>query len=115
MTKEKKQAWKTVRRTEISVEPVLPGVWRRKVGGHIVRGRATDSRTGKMTEIWKSLPEASASEALVWLQQSLADIRRGVVQEQQQKQPFATYAVSLLARKIAEGDIVSESGKEKWG
>jgi hypothetical protein len=34
----------------ISTEPILPGVWKRKEGGHVLRLRMTNPRTGKMTE-----------------------------------------------------------------
>ena len=35
----------------ITPAPVKPGVFRRKEGGFLVRGRTTDRRTGKMKEV----------------------------------------------------------------
>ena len=56
---------------------MLPGVWRRKEGGHVVRGRATDSKTGKQKDIFRALPEANEQTALKWLRDEQARIRAG--------------------------------------
>jgi hypothetical protein len=37
----------------IAPTPVKPGVWRRREGGFLVRGRAVDRRTGKLREVLK--------------------------------------------------------------
>jgi site-specific recombinase XerC len=110
-----KVEWKLLHDTWVSTQPVLPGVWQRKEGGHAVRSRVTDPRTGKMKEIWKVLPDLDAPTALLWLKEEEGRVRAGVVVEASPKVPFATYAVSLLKRKIAEGDIKSASGVDKWG
>jgi hypothetical protein len=41
----------------------LPGVWKRKEGGHLVRARVTDPTTGRKKEIRKVLPEADEAIA----------------------------------------------------
>lgn len=106
--------WKRVKNTWISRRPALPGVWRRKEGGFVVRGRAVDPRTGKVKEVWRSLPEATASEAKRCLEQERDRIRQGEISTPFEKVHFATYGVSLLQRKIESGDIKSAAGIEKW-
>jgi integrase len=106
--------WKLYKDSWISTTPVLPGVWKRKEGGHVVRGRVKDPKTGRQTEIWKVLPELTAPEALVWLNQEVDQVRRGGRSAPKPKQPFASYAVSLLKQKVAAGDIKSKAGVEKW-
>ena len=109
-----KANWKLTRGSWISTEPVLPGVWKRKEGGHAVRLRMTNPRTGKMTELWKVLPEVSAAGALHWLEQERARIRQGESRVAPSLTRFATYAVSLLERKIRARDIKSQAGIQKW-
>ncbi len=107
--------WKLVRGTWISPRPVLPGVWRRKEGGHVVRGRAMDSRTGRLKEVTKVLPNATAKEAFDLLHEELERIRSSAAAAPSASVPFATYAVSLMERKIAARDIKSLAGRRKWG
>ena len=111
MTKVK---WKLVRNSWVSTKPVLPGVWQRKEGGHVVRGKAHCPRTGKQKDIWRVLPDASAEQALLWLREEQKRVRHGTVAAPSSKTPFATYATSLLKRKIARGEIVSAAGIQKW-
>src|SRR6266508_3870636 len=59
----------------IAAKPSKPGVWRIKGGGFLVRGRATDPRTGKQKEVIKPLDVADAATAYEWLQRELARIR----------------------------------------
>ncbi len=109
-----KENWKLIRGSWISSTPVLPGVWKRKEGGHVVRARVTDPRTGKKIDLAKVLPDLKASEALNWLEQERAMIREGNSRVAQSQTRFATYAVSLLERKIRARDIKSEAGIRKW-
>jgi hypothetical protein len=108
-----KEKWKLTRGSWTSIDPVLPGVWRRKEGGHVVRARVTNPRTGKRIELWKVLPDLSAAEALHWLEQECEKVRTETRVEPS-KTRFATYAVSLLERKIRARDIRSEAGIRKW-
>jgi integrase len=111
----KKKDWKLVRNIWISSEPVLPGVWERKEGGHLVRGAAVCPRTGKRKELLKVLPEGTAEQALLWLRSELKSIRSGAAfAAPYETMPFATYAVSLMKRKVERGEIRSASGVEKW-
>ena len=47
--------------------PVLPGVWRRKDGGFLVRGKVTDPRTGKKHQVLKPLDVLTPLDARAWL------------------------------------------------
>jgi len=60
----KKQEWRLFKGSWISKEPVLPRVWQRKEGGHVVRARVIDRCTGRQREIWKVLPDANAPAVL---------------------------------------------------
>lgn len=99
----------------ISERPTLPGVWRRKEGGFLVRGRATDPRTKKQHEIMRALDGDDPAAAHRQLQELLATIRNPVVQPTTSKVLFADYAVSLLARKVQRGDIKSAKARRLWG
>lgn len=110
----KLKQWKLVRNSWVSQEPVLPGVWQRKEGGHVVRGKAQCPRTGKQKDIWKVLPDATAEQALLWLREEQKRIRSGTAAAPSSRTPFATYATSLLKRKVARGEIASAAGIEKW-
>ena len=113
MSKSEKN-WKVYRGSWISTTPVLPGVWKRKEGGHVVRSRARDPKTGRRVEIWKVHPLLTAAEALVWLNQETDRIKHGERLAPPPKQHFATFAVSLLKQKVAAGDIKSQAGIQKW-
>jgi len=112
MNKEKqwKQRWKNVVRAT-----KVPGVWERKEGGHLVRARALDPTTGKMKEVKKVLPEADQSVCVqVAANGAGSGPQRHPLASPLQKPRFADYAVSLLERKLAKGNIKSAMGREKW-
>jgi hypothetical protein len=67
-----------------------------------------------MTELWKVLPDLTSAQALHWLEQERTRIRQGASRVVQSQTPFASYAVSLLERKIRARDIKSEAGIRKW-
>lgn len=112
--KKNENEWKLVRGTWLSRQPVLPGVWRRREGGHVVRGRAKEITTGRMKEIWKVLPEADAATALKWVKDEQARLRVGVRSAALPRTRFAEFAASLFEHKVAVGDIRSGSGRSKW-
>ena len=115
MDKQKQEKWMLARGTWISTRPVLPGVWQRKEGGHVVRARVQDPRTMRQKHVWKVLPDADVRTAMLWLDDTRARIRQGVPLAERESVPFATYAVSLLEKKLAAGDIKSAAGRRKWG
>ncbi len=114
MKKPKPNEYKLIRGSWISTAPVLPGVWRRKEGGHQVRGRAIDPRTGKMREVWASLPVSDEVTALKYLKDEIAQIRAGLVKEVTQKVHFSTYARNVFERKVQAGDLKSVATHRKW-
>ena len=113
MSKSEKN-WKVFKGSWVSTTPVLPGVWKRREGGHVVRARPKDPKTGRTVEIWKVLPQLTAAEALVWLNQETDRVRHGERSAPKAKQHFASFAVSLLKQKVVAGDIKSKAGIEKW-
>jgi len=60
------------------------------------------------------LSEADAPTALQWLKDEQVRTRAGLVLAPPQRARFADYAVSLMERKIANGDIKSAKGRERW-
>jgi integrase len=92
----------------------VPGLWKRKGGGFLVRARVVEVTTGRMKEIRKVLPLADEAEAFKWLTDERARVKAGLVFAPQHSARFGDFAVSLLERKIATGDIKSKLGQEKW-
>jgi len=110
----KKKDWKLYKDVWISTMPVLPGVWERKEGGHVVRARATDRTTGKLKEIFKVLPQTTAAEALTWLESQQARIRTGSASVPTVSVRFSEFAASLFEHKVKIGQIKSAMGRNKW-
>ena len=110
----KQRNWKLYKGSWISTEPVLPRVWQRKEGGHVVRARVINMSTGRQKEIWKVLANADAPMALTWIEDECKRVRAGVASVETQRTRFCDYATSLFERKIATTEIVSASGRERW-
>lgn len=94
--------------------PSKPGVWRRKEGGFLVRGRAVDARTGKLREVKFTTQGKDALEAFTLLQEELRKVREGASRPQAPMQTFSAFAASLFEDKVKAGDIKSASGRVKW-
>jgi integrase len=109
----KNKHWITRWKTEVAPTR-LPGVWKRKEGGHLVRARVTDPTTGKKREIKKVFFEADDATAYKWLQDERARIKSATALEAPQKTRFADFAVSLLERKLLKRQIKSARGRERW-
>ncbi|MFI5301926.1 MAG: hypothetical protein ACHREM_27875, partial [Polyangiales bacterium] len=109
-----KEKWKLFKDSWISTKPVLPRVWQRKGGGHVVRARVIERTTGRQREIWKVLPEADAPTALKWIDSEIKRVREGAPLTSAPKTRFATFAASLFKDKVAAGDIRSAAGRRKW-
>jgi len=92
----------------------VPGVWKRKEGGHFVRIRVVDPTTGRLREIKKSLPEADEATAFMWLNEERKRIQAGPLPALRRSERFADYAVSLLERKVDTREIKSARSREKW-
>lgn len=110
-----KQQWVLRWKSWIAPRAVLPGVFRRKEGGYLVRGRATDPRTGKQKEVRMTLLDVDAKTAFERMQEALDKIRAGESLAEPPKLRFGDYAVSLLERKIATGEIASAKTRQQWG
>lgn len=92
----------------IAPAPVKPGVFRRKEGGFLVRGRTTDPRTGKMKEVSLNLVGVDALGAYNRLQDELGRVRDGLRPEAPaQRMRFTEYAASLFEHKLKTGRIKS--------
>lgn len=110
---DKKKNWKRLWKNWVAPTGV-PGVWKVKEGGHLVRARVIDPTTGRTKEIKKVLPTADQATAFKWLSDECARMKTGVASVQHPKQRFGDYAVSLFERKVAKGDIRSQIGKDRW-
>jgi integrase len=110
----KREKW--IRRWDcwMAPKPSRPGVWRRKEGGYLIRGRAKDSRTGRMREVKMRLDDVDAVGAYQFLQQELKRIREGRVTLAPTPISFGEYSVSLLERKVKGGEIKSRKAREHW-
>ena len=92
----------------------VPGVWRRKEGGHFVRARVVDPTTGRLKEIKKSMPEADEASAFIYLNEERKRVQAGLLLAPRPSERFADYAVSLLERKVATREIKSARSRERW-
>lgn len=110
-----KSQWVLRWKSWIAPKPVLPGVFRRKEGGWLVRGRAVDAKTGKMKEVRLTLLEGDARNAYDVLHEELRKIRTGERPIVPEKTRFDAYSASLLERKVATGEIASAKTRELWG
>jgi hypothetical protein len=103
-----------ITRWQAEIAPTrLPGVWKMKTGGHLVRVRVSDP-TGRKVEIRKRLPELDEAQAFAWLEAERLRIRHGDDSAQKRRQSFAAFARSLMEEKVTTREIVSARGREKW-
>jgi site-specific recombinase XerD len=106
--------WTSKWNTWIAPKPIKPGVWRRKEGGFLVRGRVKDPRTGKLKQVRFNVMDTSdPNEALERLTAAMRAIREGTTQESQPSKRFAEFAVELLEEKVKEGKIASAGSRVK--
>lgn len=112
----KESQWVRKWNSWVSPEPELPGVFRRKEGGFLVRGRVVDPKTGSMRQVVRNLPDlAEPEEARLWLKTELDSIRKGASRPTtKEPERFATYAASLLREKVEKRQICSSTTEEKW-
>jgi integrase len=108
------QKWVQKWNSWIAPKPSKPGVWRRKEGGFLVRGRAVDSCTGRMKEVRFNVEATDAIEAFTLLQSELKKVRTGETTSSAPMPTFSAFAASLFEDKVKAGDIRSASGRVKW-
>jgi hypothetical protein len=99
---------------QIAPRPSRPGVWRLKGGGYLVRGRATDFRTGKQREIMRAVKNTNAARAYKLLQEALDEVRSGTGKSVQRRMRFSEYAALLFERKVLKGEVESAQTRENW-
>lgn len=94
----------------------LPGVWRRKNGGFLVRGRARDPLTKKRMDRMFVVDDTNdPAVAFEQLQAELRAIREGATEDPTSLPPlFCDFSVSLLEEKINDGSIRSVASQKKW-
>ena len=107
--KNKDANWKTLRGEEVR-QTKMPGVWHMRRGGFFVRARVKHPKTSKLVEVARKLPEVrDVVEAHRLLQQALEEVSNPP--PVRPKLHFATYAVSLLERKINSGKLNSPESR----
>lgn len=100
--------------TWLAPKPIKSGVWRRKEGGFLVRGRTKDARTGRMKQVrFNVLDTNDPNEAFEELHAALRQIREGIAEPAQQSKRFAEFAVELFEEKIKDGKIASAGSRVK--
>jgi len=92
----------------------VPGVWKRKEGGHFVRARIVNAATGQLKEIKRCMPGADEATAYKWLSDERERLRAGLVSAAPQQTRFADFVTSLVETKVKNGDICSAKGRERW-
>src|SRR5690606_1257445 len=92
----------------------LPGVWRIKEGGFIVRTRLKNPYTGRMREVRRILPEVDPHAALQWLEQERERVQSEFLTGARQRQRFCDYAICVLEAKVAKGDLTTEDSQLRW-
>lgn len=105
--------WVSRWRYEISPHPVLPGVWRKKEGGFVVRGRVTDP-TGRKRELLAPVEAATPDEARAYLLRQLEAIRHPASSTPSTVTRFSAYAASVMERRVRDGSIRSAMTRQKW-
>ena len=110
------EKWRSIGKSRrVSVNPVLPNVWRVEGGGWWARGRTLDLKTARMREVSRFLDCATAREAYQWLHDQLAAVRRGeALESNQERLRFSVFAASLFEEKVEAGEIRSAAGRVKW-
>lgn len=98
----------------IAEKASLPGVWRRRDGGFLVRGRVRDPKTGKRTEVKFVIDDTTdAAVAFERLQAALREARENQTRTSR-PELFADFATSLIEEKVNDGSVTSEATKYKW-
>lgn len=91
------------------------GVWRLKDGGHYVRSRVSDPVTGARSEISAVLRDAKTPRDAQRRLEELVDAKRAEMRgEIRTKQPWSSFAASLLQERIRRKNIESEATVDRW-
>jgi hypothetical protein len=99
----------------MSDKPVLPGVWKRKDGGYVVRARVINPKSGRQVEILRVLAhETDPKRALMWLTTERDRVRAGKSGPAVAIPIWKSFAASLFQDKVADRSISTASGRKKW-
>lgn len=96
-------------------ETKIPGVYRVKEGGHLIRVRVSDPVSGKMKEVRRVLPDADEAAAYLTMKRVQAALLESGKSPHKLMPLFSNYSVSLLERKLTDRTIKSARGRERWG
>ena len=91
----------------------LPGVWKLRSGGCLVRAHVKDPASGRLREIRKRMPLATDAVAFAWLEAERTRVR-GAARQAPAAMRFDAFAASVLEEKVALRRIKSARGREKW-
>lgn len=93
----------------------IPGVWRLRDGGHYVRSRVSDPVTRTRFEVAAVLRDAKTPRDAQRRLDELVDAKRAELRgEIRTKQPWSSFAASLLQERIRRKDIESEATVDRW-
>lgn len=107
--------WVTRWGMEMASEPTLRGVYRRKGGGFVIRGRVKNPKTGRQEEILRALLDVQRPEdAFKILSEEKDKIRKGGIAAVSQIPIWKSFAASAFEAKVSDGTISSASGRKKW-
>ena len=99
---------------DVSEKPIRPGVYEIKGGGHLLRAKATDPRTGRTKQAMQGVGNMSIKEAEEARAALLERARSEIGSSKPPPPLFAEYAASLMETKIQRGRIRSAAGRRKW-
>lgn len=105
--------WVKQKGYERSKEPVLPGVWKLRQGGFLIRGRIKSDKTGRMLEVMRSVDAPSAARARVLLEEELLALKAGPAKPTSRIR-FHEFATSLYEERVLGGEIRSVSTRKGW-
>lgn len=111
--------WVLSKGSWIDPTAVLPGIWKCRDGGFLIRGRAKNPMTGALKDVRQVVRTESPAEALQILEKTLASIRKGETEGASERAApriptLKRFTVQLLEEKIARGRIRSASTREVW-
>lgn len=107
--------WRKKHGRLVATRPALPGVRRIRGGGWYIRGSATDQKTGRKRWVDRFLDDVrTPEEALQILRREQEQLRRTPRPTRSSRIRFGDFAVSLLERKIEDGEILSEKNIMVW-
>jgi integrase len=101
--------------TWIYPKPELPGVWRCRDGGFLIRSQPKSPLTGRKEDIRRVVDAPDAATAFAILQEEISRVRNALVRGTPAEIPiFKSYAARLFREKVTLGKIKSAATRELW-